>query len=335
MTRPASGRPRAEAIAAEKFHEIYGQAPELTTWAPGRVNLIGDHTDTSEGFVLPVALGIGVGIALRPLAARRARLRSLDSRGVWEGRWGRPVGTPGWERYPQAVASSLLQEGVDPPGCEALIASDLPMGEGLGSSAALQVAFARGLLGLLGKEMDPVRIAQVCQRAESEYVGLKCGIMDPFCSSIGRHPMAIFIDTRSLEHRLLGLPSACRVAVVASGVSRDLASSPYNQRRREVESASRHLGLPTLRDLPAAGAEALIDTLPSPERQRARHVFSENARVLDAVQALETEDPVRLGRLMNESHVSLRDDFQASCLELDLLTSILRGLRDAMGRASP
>lgn len=325
------GIPRAQELAARRFREIHGIDPEVSAWAPGRVNLIGDHTDTSEGYVLPLTLRVGIGVALRGAERGTVRLRSVDFDESWEGGWERPGPSSGWERYLLGVACALTEGGEDLPGCDAVLASDLPPEIGLASSAAVGVSFARGLAGLFGLGLDDHRIAHLCRKSENEFVGVQCGIMDPFSVSVGRGGDAIFLDTRTLSYRKLPMPKGWRVGVLPSGVRRQLSSSPYNDRRRETERAARLLGVRTLRDVTPQELPRLLPSLPSPERERARHVVTENRRVLEAVDALLDGDGERFGALCDRSHFSLRDDYEASCPELETLTAICRAEPGCLG----
>lgn len=287
--------------------------------APGRVNLLGEHTDYNDGFVLPVAIAQRTRVAMRrngdvtgACVLRAAELGqvahfSLD--------------VPPDKQFARYVYGCLMlarEQGAQVPGLDIEVASDVPMGVGLSSSAALEVATLRGLRDLLGLALDDVQIAQLAQRAEIEYAHVRCGIMDQMASSLAATDRALLIDTRSLERRDVPLAPRSAVLVLDSGVSRSLAASGYNTRRAECEAAARQLGVASLRDV--ARLEDLA-ALPDPQQRRARHVFTENARVLRAAEPLPAPE---FGLLMNASHASLRDDYEVSTPELDRLVALLQ-----------
>jgi galactokinase len=267
--------------------------------APGRVNLIGDHTDYNEGFVLPLAIDLETVVRARPRADAEIRLRS---------------DTSGWEPYAAAVAQVLAERGRAAVGIEGTISSSVPVGAGLSSSAALEVALALALCDAAGFELPPLELALACQEAELLATGVPCGIMDQLASVAGVAGHALLIDCRSLEVRPIRLPSELAVLVVHSGVSRQLADSAYAERRAACEAVAARLDVRALRD---ATAEQVRD------EPCARHVVSENARVLAAGAALAAGDTAALGPLLSESHRSLRDDFEVSTPELDVLVAAL------------
>jgi galactokinase len=233
----------------------------------------------------------------------------------------RRTGRAEWRDYVRGVAWALLDAGCALNGADLLIDGDVPLGSGLSSSAALELVVAGALCAVAGIEASPERLAVLCQRAENEFVGVHCGIMDQLASALGREGHALLIDCRSLEveHVPLRLEEAeVSVVIIDSKLPRRLADTPYNQRRQECAEAARLLGVLALRYAQPKDAE----TLPEPLNRRARHVVSENQRVVDAVQALKTRDLGRFGALMRQSHESMRDDFEASCPELDLLVQI-------------
>jgi galactokinase len=221
-------------------------------------------------------------------------------------------------RYVFGCIQQMLRRGHEVPPLDMHVASELPMGVGLSSSAALEVATLRALRTLLGAEIDDVEIARMAQRAEIDFAGVRCGIMDQMASSLADTQHALFLDARTLETRLWSLPAGTAVLVIDSGMPRSLVTSGFNQRRSECEEACVRLGVASLRDVRRV---AVVESLPDPWRKRARHVVNENARVLRAVASA---DPARLGRLMNESHASLRDDYEVSIPELDRLVSLLQ-----------
>jgi galactokinase len=290
---------------------------EVLAEAPGRVNLLGEHTDYNDGFVLPVAIAQRTRVALRPNGGTHFTLRAeeLGQTVRFE------LGTPPAEHFASYVYGCLVlvrEQGAGIPGLDIVVASEVPMGVGLSSSAALEVATLRGLRQLLRLELDDVRIAQLAQRAEIEHAGVRCGIMDQMASSLAATDRALLIDTRSLARRDVPLPAGSAVLVLDSGVARTLAGSGYNQRRGECEAAARQLGRASLRDVERLEE---LDGLPDVLQRRARHVFTENARVL---QAERSTDAAAFGQLMNASHASLRDDYEVSTPELDLLVDLLQ-----------
>ena len=292
--------------------------PRDARWfrAPGRVNLVGEHTDYNDGFVLPLAIDRACVIATHP--GELVRIRSLDLGDTVEiaadGSADPAAVRPALGRYVAGVVSELAACGRPAVGIEAVLASDVPLGSGLSSSAALEVACAVALADAADWETDELALAAACRAAEERATGVPCGIMDQLVSLAGQDDAAILIDCRSLELRPVPLPPDLAVLVVHSGIQRTLDASPYAERRRACERLARELGVPALRD--ATEAQVADEPL-------GRHVVSENARVLEAVRALAAGDLERLGGLLNESHTSLRDDFRVSTPELDVLVDEL------------
>jgi galactokinase len=282
--------------------------------APGRVNLLGEHTDYNDGFVLPTAIPQRTTVSLDDDGAVFT-LHALGRTSVFS------LDEPPREqsvKYVYGCLKVLEDEGVAVAPLAIRVESDVPMGVGLSSSAALEVATLRALRSLLELPLDDVRIAQLAQQAEIRHAGVHCGIMDQMACSLAEPGKMLFLDTRSLARRLVPLPPGSAIAVVDSGVPRSLAASGYNERRAQCERASRTLGVPALRDLRDPSQS---EQLPEPLRRRARHVVSENARVLKALDARSAEE---FGLLMNASHDSLRDDYEVSTRELDELVGLLR-----------
>jgi galactokinase len=294
----------------------------FTVVSPGRVNLIGEHTDYNDGFVLPMAIERGLRMTVRPRPGRLAVLTSGHGGPAVEIDLAAPpvAGRTDWGRYPAGVIAGYRRLGWEVPGFEATITADLPSGGGLSSSAAVEVATATVIETLCGRVMEPAERALLCQRAEHEYAGVPCGIMDQFAVTFGRAGHALLLDCRSREIRHVPLadPSVA-VLVVDSGVKHALVDGEYAARRRQCESAARLLGVASLRDVTAEALAARRGALPDLERRRAGHVITENARVLAFVAAVERGDWPHAGRLMRESHASLRDDYEVSCRELDLI----------------
>jgi len=282
--------------------------------APGRVNLIGDHTDYNEGFVLPAAIHLETRVRVQARDDAVIRVRSLGSKVEIRDEDPRTVEPP-WGRYVAAVAGALAARGRPQVGIDAEVSSTVPPGAGLSSSAALEVAVALALCDAAGFELPPLELALACQEAEQLARGVPTGIMDQLSSIAGRAGCALLIDCRSLGVEPIPLPEELAIVVVHSGVERALEGSAYAERRAACERVAAELGVPALRD---ATLEQVAD------EPRARHVVSENARVLAAVDALKYGDVAALGPLLDASHASLRDDFEVSTPELDALAQALR-----------
>jgi len=313
-----------------EFEVVFGRRPDVIAEAPGRVNLIGEHTDYNEGFVLPVAINRTVAVAAVRRDVRKIAVRSLDYGECDEFALDSPAPAGGWRDYVRGVAWALRGAGFDFPGAEIAISGDIPPGAGLSSSAAIEVAVAGALLQEAPSDARKRHMALLAQRAENEFVGVQCGIMDQFAAALSRAGHALFIDCRTLrvEHVPLRLEKmGATLVVVDSKVPRRLGEAPYNRRRQECAEAARTLGVSSLRD----ADETAFGALPEPLLGRARHVVRENRRVLDAVHALRTADLARFGALMYESHASLRDDFEVSCPELDLLVELASLTEGTMG----
>jgi len=320
---PFSGR--VAALRAE-FKRQYGALPELIVRAPGRVNLIGEHTDYNDGYVLPIAIDRSVLVASSRRSDRTVRLRTVD--------FGEQVvfsldniaydERQRWSNYQRGVAVVLGERGFSLPGVDVAITSDVPVAAGLSSSAALEVSMAATWQILGGFELSRPDLALLCQRAENTFVGVNCGIMDQFISALGQENAALLIDCRSLAHRAVSLPTKGVVVVMDTRKQRGLSDSAYNTRRAECEEGVQLLrpylsGIQALRDVSMAEFENYADRLPENVRKRCRHVIGENQRVLDGVEALERGDAATFGRLMDASHRSLRDDYEVSCAELDAM----------------
>jgi galactokinase len=296
-----------------------GPGAWLAFRAPGRANLIGEHTDYNDGFVLPVALELATWVCGRP-AGGVLRLESLDRPGAVEVDLTSGDGpAEGWGRYVTGVVRALRDAGVALRGFAGVLASDLPLGGGLSSSAALELAVARAVLA---EELPPAELARICQRAEDHYVGMRVGIMDQLASAAGRAGHALLIDCRSLQVRPVPFPSGLCVLVLDSAVPRELSDSAYNERRAQCEQAARVLGVTALRDADAELLERHRDRLDPVVHRRARHVITENARVVEAADALEAGAVDALGPLFAAAHRSMAEDYEASTPELDLLVEL-------------
>jgi galactokinase len=329
--------PRIDALRRE-FERRFTGTPVVVR-APGRVNLIGEHTDYNDGFVLPVAINRDVLMAVAPRSDQRVRLYSLNFETVSEFDLNHIEKDPAdaWGNYVRGVAQQLRAEGLALSGMEGVVEGNVPIASGLSSSAALEVASAVAFQAVSGFEMDRVRMALLCQRAERAFMGVQVGIMDQFISCLGKAGHALFVDCRSLEYETVPLHAAGHVFMVAdSRRSRELAASEYNVRRAQCEQAVAGLqeSLPEIRALrDVSPAEFLrhsagLDLVPA---RRARHVVHEDARVMEAIQCLRAGQLVEFGRLMNESHESLRFDYEVSSRELDVLVGAARSVEGCLG----
>ncbi|MEI7645052.1 MAG: galactokinase [Chloroflexales bacterium] len=322
----------------DAFTEHFGVRPRLIVRAPGRVNLIGEHTDYNEGFVFPIAIDRETFVAARSRPDHTIRTYTTqfgqeDSFDI--GHIERSSDKP-WANYVRGIVKGILARDLPITGADILIRSDVPLGSGLSSSASLEVAVGYAVqllnnINLLGEEL-----ALLAQGAENSFVGVQCGIMDQFISTFGRADHALLIDCRDLSYRPLPIPPDVRVVVCNSGVHHNLGNSEYNQRRAACSEAVRLLRarlprISTLRDVSSADLMANADLLPPTILMRARHVVTENQRTLDAAAALERADLVAFGKLMNASHTSMRDDYQISVLEIDLLTELARAVPGCYG----
>ena len=303
------------------FQDEFGEAPTHIVRAPGRVNLIGEHTDYNDGFVFPMAIDRATFIALRPRADNKVVAISLDMDDRREfalDDLSRPAKTD-WIDYLVGVAWALQDRGYRLRGWEGVVSGDVPIGSGLSSSAALELVTARAFYEVSGFEWDAGAMALAGQTAENEWLGVKCGIMDQMISAAGIADRALLIDCRSLETASAPLPPHTVVVILDTNTRRGLVDSKYNERRAQCEAAARHFGVPALRDVDRESFARREHELEALMRRRARHVITENERTLRARDAMNAGDPVTLGQLMIESHISLRDDFEVSSPALDAI----------------
>jgi galactokinase len=306
------------------FQQIFHADPVVQASAPGRVNLLGEHTDYNDGFVLPTAIPqqttVYLGWSPDPqhhfYAQELAKRVDISSQGPPNG---------GYSRYIWGCIQLLEHQGVSIPSLNLYVTSSVPIGAGLSSSAALEVATLRGLRELLHLDLENIEIAQLGQQAEIQYAGVNCGIMDQMASSLADPKHMLFLDTRTLDSQLLPFPAGAEILVIDSGVPRTLAGSSYNQRRAECELAATQLGVKALRDVTDPQA---VEVLPESLRRRARHVVTENNRVLKILEGVSSEV---FGELMNDSHASLRDDYQVSVPALDQLVGLLQATPGVFG----
>lgn len=320
----------------QAFEERFGAAPAYVVRAPGRVNLIGEHTDYNDGFVLPLAIDRAAWIALRPAAGRAVTVHSLDFGEVDAFDLDLITPLPGsWANYVRGVAWALQQRGYALAGWEGVLAGDVPLGAGLSSSAALEMAVARAFAAVGGWSWDPPAMALSGQMAENKWVGVNTGIMDQMISAAGVAGHALLIDCRSLDTTPIPLPAGYAVVVLDTATRRGLVGSAYNERRAQCEAAARHFGVKALRDVSVSQLEAAQSDLDPLIYRRARHVVTEDERVLQACDAMRSGDgaatAVALGRLLDASHASLRDDFQVSSRELDAFVEIAAAHPACMG----
>jgi galactokinase len=330
---------------AQRFAQLFGSSPRLYQ-APCRVNLIGEHTDYNDGFVLPAAIGFYTQVAIAPRADRKLIIYSANYSDQVEYDLDHlPDSAVGhWSDYVIGVVKMLQRSGKKIPGASLLVNGDVPQGAGLSSSASLEVAVGYALVDLTSKgpdfdpfesersqldrtQLDRTQLALVCQQAENEFVGARCGIMDQFVVNFGKRGYALLLDCRSLEYRLLPIPQDAVLAICNTMVKHSIAKGEYNQRRAECEAGIRRLSkyllkVRALRDVTLQDLETYGHELPEIILRRCRHVVSENARTLQAAAALESGDLQVFGKLMLESHRSLRDDFEVSCSELDLMVEL-------------
>jgi len=315
-----------------EFESRYGAPPSRLFRAPGRVNLIGEHTDYNDGFVLPCAIDFASHVASSPRGDRRIRVASVNIDKQFEFSLDDPpdASIPAWTKYVQGVALILERKGLRLTGADLLIDSNVPIGSGLSSSAALEVSIGYALSAISGHTIDGMDLARIGQAAEHEFAGVRSGIMDQFAAVFGKRGHALFLDCRSMDWSAIPLPEV-RLVVCNTKTKHDLAEGEYNKRRAQCEEAARLLGRTSLRDVDPAELAEKPPELSDLLWKRARHVVLENQRVLDAVAALRSRALGDFGKLMNQSHDSLRGDYQVSCRELDIMVDIARGLPGVLG----
>jgi galactokinase len=298
------------------FESIYGGEPDARGEAPGRVNLLGEHTDYNEGFVLPTSIPQRTRASVRRREGTTFRVHSADLAADAHFTVDEPPGES-FARYVFGCVAVVAASGVNVPALDIHVRSEVPIGVGLSSSAALEIAILRALRSALELPMDDVDLARLAHRAENDYAGVKCGILDQMACSLLEGGAMLFLDTRTFARRLLPLPRGSEVLVLDSGVSRSLAATGYNERRAQCEQAATRLGLAALRDAPDV---SVAERLPEPLRRRARHVITENLRTLQAAKGVDARE---FGALMTDSHRSLRDDYEVSIPALDDLVDAL------------
>ena len=309
------------------FKTHFGAEPQYFFQAPGRVNLIAEHTDYNDGFVLPTAIDAATVVAASPREDGLIRVIAADldeQESVFE----LGVQIPSdkhvlWSNYVRGVAQIMCARGYQIRGADLVIAGNVPQGVGLSSSASLEMAVGTALAHMSGLSISPTDLALIGQEAENEYVGCKCGIMDQLISAAGEEGHALLIDCRSLTTHAVSMPDNAAVVIIDSGVERQLVGSEYNERRSQCEEASRLLGVSALRDATLEDVEANQDVWDSVIYRRARHVVTENQRTQEAASALLEGNLARLSTLMADSHASLRDDFEVTVPAIDTLVEIV------------
>jgi galactokinase len=336
-TSPANVRHSTTEVLVSEFRTRHGELHGVFR-APGRVNLIGEHTDYNDGFVMPAALGFYCYVAAGSRSDHVLHVDSIDFQESCEFRLeDKPAGPTGhWSDYVRGVAAVMASRNVPVAGTNLVIKGEVPVGSGLSSSAAVEVATAMALLGMSGIDLDRREIASICQEAEHRYAGTKCGIMDQFISCFGQAKHALLLDCRSLDFTHLLIDDRVRLVICNTMVKHELASGEYNRRRSECEQGVRFLQqfLPqvrALRDVTLQQLERHGKQMSEVTYRRCRHVISEDSRVLAAAEALKQNDLRQFGLLMNDSHESLRDDYEVSCRELDILVAAARDCRGVYG----
>jgi galactokinase len=318
----------------QAFEKEFGHAPRFVVKAPGRVNVLGEHVDYNAGFVLPAAIDRATYVAFSPAPDENTTLLALDfdQRAVFSPQQVAARQPEDWARYPAGVAWALTESGLSAPPMQAVFASDVPRGAGLSSSASVEVAFATAWQTLGGWSLSPMQIAQLSQRAENEYVGVHCGLMDQFASACGVENHLLLLDCRSLDWQTVSLPADVAIVIADTGVRRSLASSgAYNELRAHCEEASLLLGVDALRDISPTEFARNAHRLRPIVAKRAQHVVDEIARVEKSLDLLQAGDMPAFGALVSDCHASLRDLFEVSCPELDVMVKIAQSLPGCYG----
>ena len=317
------------------FTNTFGHQPTHFFQAPGRVNLIGEHTDYNDGFVLPCAIDYQAMIAASPRDDQKvvATAHSFDGQ-VSEFELSLPIAHSEeafWSNYVRGVATVLLEKGMDLKGVNIAIIGNVPQGAGLSSSACLEVVTGLTLTRMAGLDVSLKELALIGQQAENEFVGCKCGIMDQMISACGKEDHAMLLDCRSLDTRLVSIPPSAAVVIINSNVKRGLVDSEYNTRREQCEAAAKHFGVSALRDITLAQLDAAKGDLDDLTFRRARHVVTENDRTEAAAEVLAVGDLVAMGELMARSHASMRDDFEITVPAIDAIVEIVKNVIGSEG----
>jgi len=328
----------------QAYEKRFGSKPEHLAFAPGRVNLLGEHVDYNDGFVLPAAINLATWVAFSSSGTDTSTLAALDLKdetvfdlnGVPEKKDKNGKKLSEWGHYPAGMAWALGEKGLDVKGMTAVFSSDVPRGASLSSSASVEMAFGKAWQTIGGWSIPPMQMALIGQRAENAYVGMNCGIMDQFASACGEKDRLLLLDCRSLEYRTLPLPDDVAIVIADTTVRRTLVSSAYNKRRESCEEAVRLLKmqiptLKSLRDISVEDFNSLANLLPAETEMRARHVVNEIARTSRSIPLLEAGDVESFGQLMNECHASLRDLYEVSGPELDLMACLAQPIHGCLG----
>ncbi len=313
------------------FSTYFNAKPEFIVRAPGRVNLVGEHTDYNDGFVLPMAIDRAVWIALRPRSDGKVNIHSLDmettphTKGITDSAFDLHSLTKGkgWAEYVKGVAYELQNASYELKGFDAVMTGNVPRGAGLSSSAAVELATARAFAAASGFMWNAAQMAKLAQKAENEWVGVNCGIMDQMASAASKEGFALFLDCRSLEYQFAPLPKNTFVVILDTSTRRGLVDSDYNERRSQCEEAARWFGVKALRDVSVEEFEKRSG-LSEVVMKRTRHIITENARVLEAFNVMKAGNVKRLGELLNASHDSLRDDFEVTNDALNIMVKCAR-----------
>ncbi len=314
----------------QSFSTYFNAKTEFIVRAPGRVNLIGEHTDYNDGFVLPMAIDRAFWIALSPRADSQVRVRSLDLEVDSAFDLHSLAKGEGWLEYIKGVANELQKAGYKLRGFDAVTTGDVPRAAGLSSSAAVELATARAFAAVSGFAWDAAQMAKISQKAENQWVGVNCGIMDQMASAASKEGFALFLDCRTLEFQHAPLPENTSVVILDTSTRRGLVDSAYNERRSQCEEAARWFGVKALRDVSVDEFEK-SSGLSEIVMKRARHIITENARVLEAVKVMKAGNVKRLGELFNASHISLRDDFEVTNKALDQIVECAQEQPDCYG----
>jgi len=325
-----SSRQKRDIVKA--FTHLFGTEPIYHIFAPGRINLIGEHTDYSDGFVLPVAINLGISMAVTPRDDSRILIHSLDFNEQLDFELtGFSNQDLGWVEYIKGVAWALNDQGYPLKGWQGILSGDIPIGAGLSSSAALELAAVEAFVISSDLSLNHKQKAEIGKLAESLWVGVNVGIMDQMISASGKAGHAVLIDCRTLNYDYVPMPDNIRLIVLDTMTRRKLSQSAYNRRHSEVNTASEILGVTALRDSKMALLLAKRDAMPPPLFRRARHVISENERVTTFSDALHNNDLKTIGKLLNQSHTSLRDDFEVSSKDLDCIVDLAQQHPDCLG----
>jgi galactokinase len=315
-----------------EFLKRFGEKPAFIARAPGRVNLIGEHTDYNDGFVMPLAIDRATWIALRPRTDGKVSLYSIEQDDTLEFDLASfKKDAMSWGEYPKGVAWALQDAGFKLNGWEGVSVCDVPMGAGLSSSASFELAVASAFAAVSQFQWDAPKMALLGQKAENKWVGVNCGIMDQMISAVGKTGHAVLIDCRDLSMRAVPLPAGTAVVIMDTSTRRGLVDSAYNERRAQCEAASALFGVKALRDVTLAAFNERASQLDETTRRRARHVISENERTELAADVMAKGDAIELGQLINQSHTSLRDDFEVSNTQLDQIVEIAQATEGCLG----